>query len=176
MKNIVLIGMSGVGKTQKGRYIARKMDRLFIDTDAAIVESQGLSIDHIFDQFGEDYFRNIEDGIINRVSELQNMVISTGGGVILRHHNMINLKGNGFIVYLKAEVPTIINNLNKSKTIRPLLKDSPDLYKSVDQLYKFREYLYRAYSDLIIDIEDKSKKDIYNEVLKAYKEYITCGK
>ena len=59
MKNIVLIGMSGVGKTQKGKYIARKMDRNFLDTDRSIVEQEGITIDEIFTKFGENYFSSI---------------------------------------------------------------------------------------------------------------------
>ncbi len=176
MKNIVLIGMSGVGKTQKGRYIARRMNRDFIDTDAAIVESQDLTIDDIFQKYGELYFRNIEEQMIEKVSKLDNTVIATGGGIVLRSSNIAYLKQNGFIVYLKADVDTITNNLSYSKTVRPLLKQNPDLYQSVYDLYKSREDLYQSCGDITIDIDKKSMELIYNQVIVGYNEYITCDK
>lgn len=176
MKNIVLIGMSGVGKTQKGRYIAKRFGMNFLDTDSAIVEQEALTIDEIFTRFGENHFRNIEEDIIKRVAMLQDTVISTGGGIILRKSNMDFLKENSFIVYLKGNISTIVGNLNNSTTVRPLLKKSDDLYQSVYELYKFRENLYELYSHMVVDIENKSVEDIYNEVLNGYGEYITCGK
>ena len=176
MVNIVLIGMSGVGKTEKGKYIARKMDRDFIDTDFLVTVKESLSIDDIFKKSGEEYFRNIEAEIIKQVSNLQSRVISTGGGIVLREANIGYLKSNGFIVYLKSDVGTIVTNLSNSKTIRPLLKNSPNLYQSVYNLYQFRKELYQSYSDLIINVEDKSIEDVYNEVLIGYSKYITCGK
>lgn len=176
MKNIVLIGMSGVGKTQKAKYIARKTGMDYLDTDAAIVEQEGLSIDDLFTKFGEDNFRNIEEGIIKKVSIFQNTVISSGGGIVLRKANMDFLKENSFIVYLKADINTIVQNLNRSNTIRPLLKNCADLYESVYELYKSRKELYELYSDRVVDIENKSIENVYNEVLKGYIEYIACGK
>lgn len=176
MKNIVLIGMSGVGKTQKGKYIARKTGMDYLDTDTAIVEQEGKSIDEIFTQYGEDYFRDIEEDIIKKVSMLQDTIISAGGGIILRKSNMDFLKENSFIVYLKGDINTIVDNLKDSNTIRPLLKNSEDLYKSVCELYKSREYLYELYSDRVVDIENKSAENVYNEVLTGYRQYITCGK
>lgn len=176
MKNIVLIGMSGVGKTAKGKYIARAMDRDFVDTDATIVKRELLSIDDIFHKYGEDYFRDIEEEIIKDISSLDNRVISTGGGIVLREKNIENLKKNGFIVYFKADVATITENLKNSKTIRPLLNKGEDLYIAVHNLYKAREDLYLNYSDLVVDVEDKSQEQIYNQVLKAYNEFIACSK
>lgn len=176
MKNIVLIGMSGVGKTQKGKHIAKKTGMDYLDTDTIIVEQEGITIDEIFTNYGENHFRSIEENVIKKVSRHDASVISTGGGIVLRKKNVDLLKDNGFIVYLKGNINTIVDNLNRSNTIRPLLKNSEDLYKSVYELYKSRESLYSLYSHITIDIEDKSNEDIYNEVLTGYNEYITCGK
>lgn len=176
MKNIVLIGMSGVGKTQKGKYIARNMDWNFMDTDSLIVQQEGITIDHIFTKYGEDYFRNVESDLIKNISKLGNNVIAAGGGVILRKENMDNFRKNGFIVYLKGDILTIVDNLNRSRTVRPLLKGNDNLYKKVSDLYQSRESLYSSYSHITIDIEAKTPNDIYNEVIKAYNEYITCDK
>jgi shikimate kinase len=176
MKNIVLIGMSGVGKTQKGKYIARKMQKNYLDTDTVIVEQECITIDEIFTKFGEKHFRSIEENVIKKISTLENSVISAGGGIVLRKTNMELLKASSFIVYLKGDINTIVDNLKQSNTIRPLLKNSEDLYKSVCELYKSREGLYQLYSHITIDIKNKSNKDIYNEVFSAYNEYITCDK
>ena len=175
MKNIVLIGMSGVGKSEKGKYIATSLGWNFIDTDELIVDREKISIDDIFSRYGEEYFRNIEMKIIEEVSKLSNTVIATGGGIVTRNKNIIYLSKNGYIFLFLGKIQTIVNNINQSNVVRPLLKDNYDLYNSVEKLFKSREELYLSSSDIIIDVEDKSMEEVKNEVLESYEKLKKLG-
>ena len=169
MKNIVLIGMSGVGKSEKGMYIAKKLGWDFVDTDDLIVEKEKITIDDIFLNYGEEYFRNVESQITENVSKLENTVISCGGGIVICQDNIDCLRRNGYIFLFLGKIQTIVDNLNKSSVVRPLLKDSLDLYDQVERLFKSREKLYLLSSDIIINIDDKNMMEIYKEVLLEYK-------
>src|SRR5690554_4149804 len=107
MKNIVLIGMSGAGKSDKGKYLAKKLGWKFIDTDEIIADKYKTSIDNIFCDFGEDYFRDIESDLIKEISSLNNTVISTGGGVVTRAINIDYLRQNGYIFLLLGKIQTL---------------------------------------------------------------------
>ena len=168
MKNIVLIGMSGVGKSEKGMYIAKMLGWKFIDTDELIVEKEKITIDDIFLNYGEEYFRNIESQIVENISKLENTVISCGGGIIIRQENIASLRRNGYIFLFLGKIQTIVNNLNRSSVVRPLLKDNLNLYNQVERLFKSREKLYHLSSDIIINIDDKNMDEIYKEVLLEY--------
>lgn len=119
--NIVLCGMMGVGKTSVGIEIARISGRRWLDTDDVITEKYG-KISDIFEFYGEEYFRNIETKTIKDVSRADNMVISTGGGAVLREENVNLLKSGGcVIVYLKAEANTLLKRISARRESRPLL-------------------------------------------------------
>ena len=151
--NIVLIGYRCCGKTSVGKLTAAKLGREFIDTDELIIEKAGCSIDKIVSNHGWDYFREIEKSIIKEVSSMENLVIATGGGVIINEENIDNLKNNSFIVWLYADINTIKKRLHediKSADSRPSLTgdDPSDEIKNVlDQ----RESLYRGASDIAVD-------------------------
>ncbi|WP_250278088.1 shikimate kinase [[Clostridium] colinum] len=166
-KNIVLIGFMGCGKTTIGKELAKNFNFSFIDTDCIIQQQENKSIQDIFEIFGEEYFRNIEKQVYNKVSKMKNCVISTGGGVIKDIENIINLKNNGIIVYLKASPEKIYENI-KDDDKRPLLKNKNKFNTICDLLYK-REPLYNKYADIVFDINDKSPfilaKNIKNTIL-----------
>lgn len=168
MKNIVLTGMSGVGKSKIGRYLAEKTKRNHIDVDDLIVGRENSSIEEIFNTKGEKYFRDIESMIVEDISFLDNHVISTGGGVILREGNMVNLSKNGYIFLLLGKIQTIVENLNKSTTVRPLLMDKNKLYDDAINLFNSREKLYESTADVIIEIDGKKDEEICNEILDKY--------
>ncbi len=167
-KNIVLIGFMGCGKSVIGSELAKNFSFSFIDTDYIIEKKLNLSIQDIFDKFGEPYFRKIETNVYANVSKFKNCVISTGGGVIKNSENIINLKKNGTIVYLKATPEKIYNNLKFDEN-RPLLK-TQNKFNTICYLLNEREHLYNKYADLIFDINDESPftlaKNIKNTLLK----------
>lgn len=145
-KNIVLIGMSGAGKTTIGMAMSYKLKMAFVDMDAYIEKKYNMSISEIFDKYGEEYFRNLETETAKYLSEnYKNTIISTGGGVVQREENMSYLKSTGTVVYINRTVENILSTLNAEK--RPLLKSNPEkLY----EMRKNRHPLYTKYADICV--------------------------
>ncbi len=141
-QNIVLTGMPGSGKTTKGKLIAEKLGRKFIDTDLLIAEKEGREISEIFASDGEEYFRNRESEIIADVSKFSGVVIGTGGGSILRSENIINLKKNGRIYFLDRDLNDIVPTDD-----RPLSSNINDLKKRYNERYS----IYKDTADVHIE-------------------------
>lgn len=139
-ENLVFIGMPTCGKTTLGRKIANERGMEFFDTDEMIVSKTGRSIQDIFSEFGEEYFRKLESETVREVSSRQNCVIATGGGVILDPQNIANLKCNGHLYYIYKEISDLEIGLG-----RPLLKD----YDSLRKMWEERHSLYLKYCDEI---------------------------
>lgn len=168
MRNIVIIGMSVVGKNEVGKELAQKLGWNFLDTDQIIVEQKGISIDEIFQKDGVEYFREWESKVVSDVSKENNTIISTGGGVVLKEENIEKLRQNGYIFLLMGKIDTIVENLHNSTMNKPLLKDSLDLKEKVNSLFKSREHLYLISSDCIVNIDDKSLDEITKEIIIEY--------
>ncbi|MFS8541092.1 MAG: shikimate kinase [Tissierellales bacterium] len=167
MSNIVLIGMSGAGKTTIGKYLAKKLNMTLVDTDDIIVKKTGSTIDEIFNNRGEKYFRELEKKVVEEVSKYDSAVITTGGGVVLNRTNIDCLRNNGVIFLLQASVETLYNNLKREGMLndhRPLLK-GPDLKKRLEKLYKERKNLYISSADYIIQVDGKAVDEIGNEII-----------
>ena len=137
-QNIVLTGMPGSGKSTIGKVIAKLSGKKFIDTDELISENAGISIPEIFEKYGEVYFRNLEAEVIREVSLLNGVVISTGGGAILRNDNIISLKHNGIIFFLDRELSELIPTSD-----RPLANSKEEIIKR----YNERIDLYNSTCD-----------------------------
>ena len=124
---------------------------------------KGVSISEIVAKHGWDYFRNIEKEVTNKISKLDNVIISTGGGTIINPENQKTLKENGEIIYLKRS-PEECHKWIKDKTDRPSLTGKKDLLKDLKQIYEERRSIYEKSADLIIErtenIEEDSKKII----------------
>lgn len=149
MKNIVLIGMMGTYKTSAGKIIAKKTGLSFIDTDAMLVERFKISISDFFKLYGEQEFREQESELIEELSDTDNTVIATGGGVIKRISNIEFLQKNGIIINITASAKYIYERVKTSQT-RPLLK-SFDPLKKIEDLLAERERIYRQYAEAVID-------------------------
>ena len=149
-KNIVLTGLMGSGKTTIGKVLSDALNLPFIDVDEEIEKQYG-PISKIF-EMGEEHFRNIETKVILNISTIENIVISTGGGVVLREENITALSRNGLIFYLERPIEEILLTLDTSN--RPLLKNGTDV------LYRIksdREPLYHKFCDHIIDASNIDK-------------------
>lgn len=156
MKKIAFIGMMGSGKTTLAKIISEKLGLRCYCTDEHIENNQGRSISQIFEAEGEKYFRNLEAKAINELMTLGDMVLSTGGGIVLNRENIENLKRNGFtIVLLNRSVDKILKSIDGNG--RPLLKD--DIAK-IKEIYKTREFLYKQNCDIIINNNDDIDKTV----------------
>ncbi|MDE7087665.1 MAG: shikimate kinase [Clostridia bacterium] len=154
--------MMGCGKTTVAKEL-EKQGFTAVDTDALIVERYG-SIDKIFAEHGEEYFRNIETQITAEVAKnYTNAVISVGGGCVLRAENVKNLKATGKIFYLKTSAETIIKRL-KGDSTRPLLKGG--LEQKVNSILAARAAIYESVADEAVETDGLSPKQIA-EIIKG---------
>lgn len=140
MRNIVLIGMPGSGKTTIGKRLAKCLGREFIDTDDIIAFEQGISIPEIIEKHGEDVFRQLESEVISRFSKRSSLVIATGGGCVTREDNYYPLRQNSRIYWIKRDL-----NLLPTEG-RPL-----SMQGSLKDMYCIREPQYTRFSDYILD-------------------------
>lgn len=166
MKNIVLTGFMGTGKTVVGKELSRLLGIKIIDIDNEIEKAEGITINEIFKIYGESKFRDIETEMIRKISQKNNIIISTGGGAVLREENMKLLRENGIIVCLLAEPETIFER-TKNNTDRPLLKVSDPL-KKIKELLEYRMPFYKK-ADIIINTESKTPLQIAEEILGKLK-------
>jgi len=164
-KNIILTGFMGVGKTSVGTQLAKDLGYTFVDTDTLIEADQNMTITAIFAKHGEPYFREIEEKIIQEVTQKENQVVSTGGGAVIRDMNRDAFKKAGLVVCLTAS-PEVIYGRIRHETHRPLLQ-TPDPTAKIKELLESRARFY-AQADVTIDTAEKSVDD----VIKTIKERI----
>jgi len=164
-KNIVLIGLMGSGKTTIGRKLAEKSGMKFVDTDELIVQKAGKSIKLIFAEEGELFFRDLESEIIEEVSRQENLVISTGGGAVLRDENTDNLKQNGVLFYLYAPAEELFERI-KNDTERPLINTANPV-ETLKIIQERREVLYNQ-ADFKINTCEKTPEEVVNEIINLF--------
>ncbi|MBZ4644726.1 MAG: shikimate kinase [Petroclostridium sp.] len=165
-QNIVLTGFMGTGKSTVGKHVAGELDMGFIDTDHIIEHEQGMTISEIFSQKGEAYFRELESKVVEKVAQQENMVIATGGGVVLRSENMQNLRKNGIIIRLKADVETILRNTSQNSN-RPLLQHG-DLRSRIEAILNQREAYY-SNNDYEIDVSLLTVEQVVSMIMNIYR-------
>ena len=156
--NLVLIGMSGSGKTVLGRRTARKLGKTFVDTDEEIVKRIGMPIADFFAKEGEAVFREIETEVLHELSAQNNLVISTGGGIVKNPLNVDLLKRNGRIIWLKRDAERL-----QSGHGRPLAPDKA----ATQKLYEERLPLYTAAAEAIAENNGTAEEGL-DAILKAY--------
>jgi len=154
----------GVGKTTIGRQLATMMQRKFIDTDQLLEERTSVSISHIFEVEGEEEFRNRESQLLREVSERQNQVISTGGGIVLKPYNRELMANSGKVIYLRASFNILWNRLQGCRK-RPLLQTA-ELQSKIRILIKERAPIYENVADIIMNINPESASIIARRIHK----------
>lgn len=169
--NIVLIGFMGTGKSVAGRRLARRLNRDFIDMDQEIEKFLGMSISEVFARFGEVRFRSEEHLMVRRLAEMENKVISTGGGVVLNPENMRLLRKNGIIVALTADPEVVFRRVSGNRR-RPLLARA-DL-ETVRERMEARAPYYRN-ADIVVDSSEGTPEDTVEEILRALRKYRKTG-
>jgi shikimate kinase len=163
-KNIVLVGPMGCGKTTVGRRLASKLNQNFFDTDHEIINKTGVSIDHIFDIEGEEGFRRRESEVLESLCDMNNIVIATGGGVVLLPQNREVLKRAGVVVYLLSSVEQLLMRTAKSKA-RPLLEKSIDRQKTITKIVNSRDKYYREVARIVIDTTGKKLNEVVDIIM-----------
>lgn len=153
----------GVGKTTIGKELSSKWEIPVFDTDTYIVEKTGKSINEIFAENGEAYFRDLEEMVLKE-QPTSDAVVTTGGGVVLREENRVWMKENGLVVFLYAEVDEIVTRLEHDQS-RPLLKK--DKLNVIAHLYQERLPIYKESAHVQIDTTHKTISDIVDELSKC---------
>jgi 3-dehydroquinate synthase len=161
---IVLTGFMGTGKTSVGRELSRKLGYRFVDTDVLIEEREGMQISLIFKKKGEDYFRKVERDTVEEASQIKNVVIATGGGVIKSRKNVEDLGNRGIIVWLKANPEIILKRVMTEGGKRPLL-DVAEPLNEIEYLLKERLPLYEK-ADLCIDTNYITAEETALEIIE----------
>jgi shikimate kinase len=173
-KNIVLIGFMGTGKSSTGYRLAQKLKREFIDTDREIERVTGLPISKLFKLHGEIRFRSEEELVVNKISDRINLVIATGGGIILNPANINNLRKNGIIICLDAAPEDIYARVSRKKGVRPLLRNNLSV-EGITALLKSRESFY-ACADFRIDTSGKDINQVVDEIIKLTRSIKEIGR
>lgn len=172
-KHICLTGMSGVGKTWVGEELASRLGLPWIDTDHLIENQLGIRVNDVFNIHGEEYFRGIEEKVLNSALMCKlPSVISLGGGSIVNERNRSLIQTKSLLVYLRATRTTLFDYL-KNDTPRPKLEG--DLQARIGQVLEERDPLYSEASQIIIDTDGKDASMISMEIIEEIPNYIGIG-
>ncbi|MFQ7241941.1 shikimate kinase, partial [Agathobaculum sp.] len=162
-RNIVLCGFMGSGKTTIGRKLARLTGLDFVDADQYLEAQEGKKISDIFADEGEAYFRDRETAYIRELSQRDGIVLSLGGGAVLRPENVEAVRETGLLIHLDTPYYRILKNLSYSNT-RPLL-DKPDKQAETRRLYNARKAIYHRVAD--VSVRSPKISEVLEKVVKS---------
>ncbi len=146
MKNIVLTGMMGCGKTTLAGMLGKALDRRVVDTDELVEQCAGMPISGIFAQYGETHMRDVETEVCRQLASQENLIIACGGGLPLREENRRLLRGSGVVFFLFRDPAETYDTMDKSS--RPLAQQGEDAFL---QRFAEREPIYREFSHITIE-------------------------
>jgi shikimate kinase len=169
--SIVLIGLMGAGKTTIGTALAKQIGKTFVDSDHVLEERTGVSVATIFEVEGEAQFRDREAAVLREFVQSQNIVLSTGGGAVLREENRSVLRSIGTVVYLHAPPEVSYQRIRRSRD-RPLLKTTDPLAR-LKALYEERHPLYNETAHIVIDANRNDYSQVVYATLERLRAYRT---
>ena len=170
LDNVFVVGLMGAGKTSVGKLLAKRLDKQFYDSDYEIERRTGVSISVIFEIEGEQGFRKREAAILKDLTALHNIVLATGGGVVLNGENRTALVENGTVVYLRASVNELWRRTKRDKQ-RPLLQTEDRLAK-LSELFAQRDPLYKKVADIIADTNRQSPNKLAQKLEQELVEFV----
>ncbi|MBD5135712.1 MAG: shikimate kinase [Lachnospiraceae bacterium] len=163
--NIMLIGFMGTGKTTVSRELSKSMNIKEVDMDSYIVKREGMSINDIFDNKGEEYFRNVETECLKEIQKEKGRIVSCGGGAVLKDENVKYMKDGGVIVLLTATPETVYNRVKNGKE-RPILNGHMNV-EYISELMEKRKQRYLDVADIKIVTDGKTPVNICNEIVQS---------
>jgi shikimate kinase len=165
--NVFLIGPMGAGKTTIGRHLATLLHKQFLDVDHEIEKRTGVTIPVIFEIESEAGFRRRESAMIDELTRGRDMVLATGGGAVLMEENRRVLKGRGTVVYLQADIETLVERTRRDRN-RPLLQ-TEDPRGKIEELLRQREPIYREVAHLIVDTGQRAPSSVARDIVARLK-------
>lgn len=165
--NIFLVGPMGAGKSSVGRQLSKSLGLQFFDSDKEIEKRTGVSISWIFEMEGEAGFRAREKKVIDELTQKKNIVLATGGGVILDSDNRACLRSRGYVIYLSASVEQLLKRTSKDKK-RPLLQTA-DPKAQIEKLLDERDCLYKDIADMELRTGDQSIQYVVSGLIRKLK-------
>lgn len=166
-KRIFLVGPMGAGKTTIGRQLARTLKKEFLDSDKEIEARTGADIPLIFEKEGEAGFRLREVRMIDELTQLDDIVLATGGGAVLNEENRKHLKERGCVLYLYASLDHLFERTSKDKN-RPLLQ-TENPRQRMQEIIEQRDPLYREVADVIVETGGQTIHYVVQQILKQLK-------
>ena len=163
-EHIFLIGFMGVGKTTTSRSLSRMLSVDEMDTDAMIVKQEGKAISDIFAEEGEEYFRQTETALLDKLKQMPPCIVSCGGGMVMREENVRKMKEQGKIYLLTAAPETIYEHV-KDSTNRPLLNGNMNV-PYITQLMEARNPKYHAAADVVIETDGCSPMQVAQKLVE----------
>jgi len=161
-RSVVLVGLMGCGKSAIGRRLAARLSLPFVDADEEIEKAAGKSIEDIFSEHGEPYFREGERKVLARLLRSGPQVLATGGGAFMNDETRVGIAGNGVSVWLKADLPLLVRRVGRRGN-RPLLKDGdPEV---VLQELMAKRYPVYAEADITVESRDVPHEVIVGEIV-----------
>jgi len=163
--NIYILGFMGVGKSVTGKLLAERLNRQYVDTDNLIESRAGKPITKIFEQDGDEQFRQLETSVLKEVADENNSVISCGGGIVMKDENMDLIRKSGRSIFLNASIDTLLERSGDS-TERPLLNrlSEEEKCKKIKEILALRLPIYLS-ADITLDTDDKSPEVIVDELI-----------
>lgn len=162
-RNIFLVGPMGAGKSTIGKYLAQQLHMEFYDSDHEIERRTGADISWVFDVEGEEGFRDREEKVINDLSELQGIVLATGGGSIKSKESRNRLSARGIVIYLETPVEKQLARVQKDKR-RPLLQTEEAPEDVLTRLAAERNELYLEIADYVVRTDEQGAKLVANQI------------
>jgi shikimate kinase len=166
-RNLVLVGLMGVGKSTVGRLLAAHLQRRFVDTDAEVEAAAGATVAELFATLGERRFRQLEAERVRHVAALRGQVVAVGGGALLEPANVTHLRGTGDLVLLDADPAELAQRIldEDAGASRPLLAGTRDPADVLAELRARRERVYEAAASHAIDTTGRTPEEVAEEVL-----------
>ncbi|MGB2427620.1 MAG: shikimate kinase AroK [Alteromonas sp.] len=162
-RNIFLVGPMGAGKSTIGRHLADELHLEFFDSDQEIERRTGADIAWIFDLEGEEGFRKREENVINDLTDMQGIVLATGGGSVVSKTVRNRLSARGIVVYLQTTIDKQVARTQRDKR-RPLLQnDDPE--QVLRDLASERNPMYEEVADYVVDTDDQSARAVANQII-----------